>query len=128
MAFAHTRWPQQDHVAALLDEAQRGEFSEHLAIQRRLEVQIELGERLVNRVARKAQPSAQPPRPRCIRFDRHQAFQHLRRRCLLARATVELVGKMLCGGAHLEVRKMFTQALVRAGVRAAGTRAHRATS
>jgi hypothetical protein len=77
LAFSHARWPEQDDVAALFDEAQRGEFGEHFAVQRGLEVEVELGQRLVDRVAREAEPTAHPPGVGGVGFEGEQALQHL---------------------------------------------------
>jgi hypothetical protein len=105
-------------------EAQGGELGHHLAVDAGLEVEVEFGEGLVHRIAGEAQPSPLAALPGGLHFDGEELLQDLGAGELLLQGPVELDGKVLGGGGHLEVGEMLAEPLVRAGLRGAGGRGH----
>ena len=90
MALADPRRSQEQRVAALLDEAQGGQLGDDRPVDRGLEVELELGQALVERVVGEAQPSRQPAGRGRLDLGREQALEDLdrrrRSRCWPARA------------------------------------------
>jgi hypothetical protein len=44
VALSHSGWPEQNHVAFLLNESQRGELGDERAVERGLKVKVEIGQ------------------------------------------------------------------------------------
>jgi hypothetical protein len=101
--FAHSRWSEEQRVAALLDEAQGGQLGDDRPVDRGLEVELELAEALVERVMGEAQPARQPSGGRGFHLGNQQALEDLDRRARLGRRPLELGGEALRGGGEPEV-------------------------
>ncbi len=86
---------EQDHVSFLLDEAERGEFSDERAVERGLKFEVELGQGLVHWVVGEAEAATRPPRLGGSNLDVEQALQDVGCRELLLERSVELSAEVL---------------------------------
>src|SRR2546430_5708593 len=112
MGLADTRWSEQDHVPLLLDEAERGEFSDERAVERGLEVEVELAQRFVHRVVGETETPSCPPRFSSGNLDVEQGLKDLGCGQLLLECAVELRAEVLSGGGQTQVGKVFAKTLV----------------
>ena len=125
MGLAHARRSEQEHIALLLDEAQGRELAHHRTVEGGLEVEVKVGERLVDGIARKAQSSAQTPCSGGLHLDVEERSRICVALSLLALRPVQLGAEMLGGGGQFEIAEVLTQALIHGGLERA---AHCATS
>jgi hypothetical protein len=77
VALAHARRSEEEHVAALFDEAQCGQLGHDGAVDRGLEVELEVDETLRQRVVREAQPAGQATGGDRLHLGRQEPFQDL---------------------------------------------------
>jgi hypothetical protein len=119
VGLSHTRRPKQDHVPSLLHEAQGGELRHQLAIQLRLEIEVELGQGLVHWVVGKPEPAAQATRFGGLDFAGQEPLQHLGDRAVGLGGAIQFGRKLLGRGTEPEVGEVLAQALI-AGCLSAG--------
>ena len=77
MGFADAGRAEQQDVAALLDEAEGRKLGDQGAVELGLEVEVEPGQRLVDRVAREAKPGTLAAGAGGGDLDLEQALEHL---------------------------------------------------
>src|SRR5205085_2835808 len=94
------------------DEAEGGELGHQLPVQGGLEVEVEVGQRLVDGVAGVAQPSALAPRPGLLDLQLEQVLEDLGGREPVAQGTVQLGAQLLGGGGQAQVSEVRAQALI----------------
>src|SRR4051794_14399155 len=75
--FADAGRPEQEDVAALLDEAEGRELGDERPVELGLEVEVEPGQRLVDRVTGEAEPGALAAGTGGGDLDLQQALEHL---------------------------------------------------
>lgn len=61
MGFADSRWAQQDHILGTVDEAQPGQLPYHLAVERRLALEVKLLQSFEPGEPCHPQPEIDPP-------------------------------------------------------------------
>src|SRR6266545_2925561 len=112
MGLSDPRRSEQEHVAPLLHEPQARQLAEHLAVDRGLVVELELGQRLSKRVVGEPEPPVQAPSPRRFGFLGEQILQHLDRRQLLVVRPIKGRRELLGRGGQPEVGQMLPEPLV----------------
>src|SRR5204863_8670332 len=102
------RRPQQQHIAVLFDEAEGAQLGDQLAVQRRLEVEVELRQRLVDRVGREPQPPALAARFGLAHLQLQELLENLRGGALLSERLIERGAELLGGGREAELSQVLS--------------------
>src|SRR6266540_2148771 len=123
--FADAGRPDQQDVAVLLDEAERGELFDHAAVERRLGVVVDVGERLLGREAGEAEPALEPAPLDRLHLESEQPLEEARVRRLSLLGVLKGGGELLGDRAEPQVGEVGAQLLVDAllGHRAAASAA-----
>src|SRR6266567_798080 len=98
VALTHAGWPEQNHVASFLDEAERGELRDELAVEGGLKVEVKASQRLVHREVGEAQAAASAACLGRHHLGLEQSLQDLSCGELVLESTVELAAQVLGGG------------------------------
>ena len=93
----------QKQIGLLLDEAERRQLLDHLAVERGLGVVVDLGERLGGREAGEAQPAFEPAPLGRLDLDREQPLEEASVGGLLALGLLERRREPLGGRAQAQV-------------------------
>src|SRR6266540_651578 len=103
---------EQDDVPVLLHEPQRGELGDELSIEVGLEIEVEIGQGLVDGIAGEAEPATKTPRLSGFVLQLQEPLQNLRGGQVFRQRSVELATQMLFRGREPEIGEVLAEPLV----------------
>src|SRR5690606_7455655 len=113
--LADARGSEEEHVLALVEEAQRGEFLDHVPGHRGLSVEVEALERLGGGDARQLEVGLDPPLEAGGEFSAEQVVEDLDREALFLLAALEHAVQCGQGAVEPEAFELVTHAFVAHG-------------
>jgi len=128
VALADPRRPQEQRIAPLLDEAQGRQLGDDGPVDRGLEVELEPGQALVERVVGEAQASREPAGRGRLHLGREEPLDDLDRARGLGRRPLELAGEALGRRGQAQIGEVLADLRVRRRHPGLGGPAHRASS